>query len=159
MDTSWDLIYELRDDEEHVRQLQEASANGHVFATVPYLFGTKQWWAAITSGSAERRTVEGTITEVKPTRLPDRPEFRMLTEDGTELVGVRHGDPTRYVDGLRIRFDYVTLQRAPGSPPELGMTADLVIAVWIEHSHKRTPYLHSVLPPFPWPIDFDREKT
>ena len=38
------------------------------------------------------------------------------------------------------------------------MTADVVIAVWLEHSHRRTPYLHSVLPPYPWPIDFDREK-
>ena len=64
----------------------------------------------------------------------------MRTTDGSKLTGVRHGDPTRYVEGLRIRFDYVTT------------TDDVVIAVWIEHSHKRTPYLHSVYPPFPGPL-------
>jgi hypothetical protein len=52
----------------------------------------------------------------------------MLTQDGGELVGVRHGDPTRYVEGLRIRFEYVTLQRAPDTLPEFGKTADVVIA-------------------------------
>jgi len=158
MDTRWDLIYELRSHEEEVRQMQEVSAKGHGFSTTPHLFGTEEWWAAIASGSIERRTIEGTITEAKPERLPDRQEFRMLTQDGAELIGVRHGDPTRYVEGLRIRFEYVTLQRSPDTPPEFGTTADVVIAVWIEHSQKRTPYLHSVLPPFPWPIDFDREK-
>ena len=82
----------------------------------------------------------------------------MVTPDGSELTGARHGDPARYVEGLHVRFDYVTFERAPDAPPELGTTAEVVIAVWIEHSHKRTPSVHSVLPPFPWPIDFDREK-
>jgi hypothetical protein len=159
MDTRWDLIYELRAHEKEVRELQEVSVNGHGFATTPYLFGTKEWWDAITSGSIERRNIEGTITEAKPERLRDRQEFRTVTYDGADLIGVRHGDPTRYVEGLHIRFDYVTLERAPDTPPEFGTTADVVIAVWIGHSHKRTPYLHSVLPPFPWPIDFDREKA
>jgi len=48
----------------------------------------------------------------------------------------------------------VTLQRAEAAPSELGSSADVVIAVWIEHSHKRTPYLHSVYPPFPGPLLF-----
>jgi len=152
MVTKWDLIYELRADEKRIRQVQEETA------PVDGLFGTKNWWAAIKTGAIERRTVEGTITEAKPTRLPDPQEFRMSTPDGSELRGVRHGDPTRYVEGLRIRFEFVTVQRSADVPSELNTTADVVIAVWIEHSHHRTPYLHSVLPPFPWPIDFDREK-
>ena len=127
-------------------------------AEVDGLFGTKKWWAAIKAGSIECRTVEGMITEAKPTSLPDPQEFRMSTPDGSELTGVRHGDPTRYVEGLRLRFDYVTVQRKADAPSELATTENVVIAVWIEHSHKRTPYLHAVLAPFPWPIDFDREK-
>ena len=151
MVAKWDLIYELCADEERIRQVQEETAQ------VDGLFGTKKWWAAIKAGSIESRTVEGMITEARPTSLPDPQKFRMRTPDGSELTGVRHGDPTRYVQGLRIRFEYVTVRRPSDAPSELD-TADVVIAVWIEHSHKRTPYLHSVLAPFPWPIDFDREK-
>ncbi len=156
MVTKWDLIYELRADEARVRRMQEESASGHGVSASPHLFGSKDWWAAIRSGSIERRTVEGTITEARPTSLVDPQEFRMLTADGSQLTGVRHGDPTRYVEGLHIRFEYVTLQRSEAAPSDPDATADVVIAVWIEHSHRRTPYLHSVLPPFPWPIDFGR---
>jgi hypothetical protein len=84
--------------------------------------------------------------------MADRAEFRMRTPDGSELTGACHGDPTRYVEGLRIRFEYVTLKRSPEAPLDLGTTADVVIAVWIEHSHKRTPYLHSFYPSPPGPI-------
>jgi hypothetical protein len=108
--------------------------------------GSKPWWAAVNAGTIDSRRVEGTITEAQPTSMPDRQEFRMRTTDGSELSGVRHGDPTRYVEGLCLRLDYVTLQRSP----ELERADDVVIAVWIEHSHKRTPYLHSISPsPFP----------
>jgi hypothetical protein len=144
----WDRIYQLRADKKRVRQGQEESANVDEFSSTPYLVGTKQWWAAIDSGTVERRTVEGTIAEAKPTSMPDRQEFRMRTADGSELTGVRHGDPMRYVQGLGIRFEYVSLQRAP----EFGATADVVIGVWIEHSHKRTPFLHSFYPSPPAPI-------
>ncbi len=122
----WDVIYMLCAEEEHLLHVQE--------------------------GVIQRRTLEGTITEAKPTSMPDRQEFRMRTQDGSELTGVRHGDPTRYVEGLHIRCEYVTLQRSPDAPPELDATADVVVAVWIEHSHKRTPYLHSFYPSPPGPI-------
>ena len=156
MVAKWDLIYELHSDEKRVHQVQEETAPADGRSTAPYLFGTNEWWAAIDAGSIERRTVEGTITEARPTSMPDPQEFRMSMPDGSELIGVRHGDPTRYVEGLGIRFEYVTVQRSTDAPSELSTTADVVITVWIEHSHKRTPYLHGVLPPFPWPIDFDR---
>ena len=152
MARKWDLIYELRADEKHVRRLQKESAHGCGFSTTPYLFGSKEWWAAIDSGAIERRTVEGTVTEARPTSMPDQQDYRMRTSDGSELTGVRHGDPTRYVEGLGIRFEYVTLQRSVESAPEPGSTADVVIAVWIEHSRKRTPYLHSFSPSPPGPI-------
>jgi hypothetical protein len=145
----WDLIYELRADKKRVRQVQEERAKGEGFSYSPYLFGSKQWWEAIDAGSIERRIEEGTITEAKPTSMPDRQEFRMRTADGSELTGLRHGDAMRYVEGLRIRFEYVSLQRSP----EFGATADdVVIAVWIEHSHRRTPFLHSFYPSPPAPI-------
>jgi hypothetical protein len=150
--TRWDLIYELRSDEDAVRRVQEQNAKGRGFSTSPYLFGSTEWWDAIASGAVERRCVEGTITEAKPTSMPDRQEFRMLTQDGVELTGVRFGDPMRYVEGLRLRFEHITLRRGPEAPSELGTTADVVIAVCIEHSHKRTPYLHSAATFFPAPI-------
>ena len=115
----WDLIYELRTDN-----------------------------AAIESGSIERHIVEGTIAEAKPTSMPDRQEFRMRTDEGSELTGVRHGDPTRYVEGLRIRLECRSEHRSP----EVATTEGVVIAVWIEHSHKRTPFLHSLYPSPPAPI-------
>ena len=86
MVTKWDLIYELRADDEHVRRLREESANGHGFSASPYILGSKEWWVAIDSGSIERRTVEGTITEARTTSMPDRQEFRMLTPDGSEVA-------------------------------------------------------------------------
>lgn len=77
----------------------------------------------------------------------------MRTEDGSELKGTRHGDLTRYVEGLRARLEYVTLERAPDAQTELGATTDIVVAVRIEHSHKRTPLrVHSFLPSPPGPI-------
>ena len=133
---------------------ETAKVPGYGLSTDPYVFASNEWWAAIDAGSIERRSVEGTITDAQPTSMADRPEFRMRTADGSELTAARRGDPTRYVEGLRIRLEYVTLRRSPGAPPELGTTADVVIAAWIEHSHKRTPYLHSVYPPFPGPLIF-----
>jgi hypothetical protein len=145
----WDLIYELRADKKRVSELQEESAKGEGFSSSPYLFGSKRWWAAIDAGSIERRIVEGTITEAKPASMPDRQEFQMRTADGSELTGLRHGDAMRYVEGLGIRFEYVSVQCSP----ELGASAeDVVIAVWIEHSHKRTPFLHSFYRSPPAPI-------
>jgi hypothetical protein len=83
----------------------------------------------------------------------DWPEFRMRTEDGSERTCTRQGEPTRYVEGLHVRLEYVTLERKPDAPPKLGTMADVVIAVWIEHSHKRTPLgVHSFFPSPPSPI-------
>ena len=152
MSVKWDLIYELRTDEERVRRVREDTAE------TPYRFGTKEWWAALDAGAIERQTIEGAITEAHPTSLVDPQDFGMLTADGSELTGARHGDPTRYVEGLHLRFEYVTVRRAGTAFSEPDGTADVVIAVWVEHSHRRTPFLHSVLPPFPWPIDFDRDR-
>jgi len=154
MITKWDLIYELRAHRKHVQRVQEESAKNPSYglSTTPYLFGSKEWWAAIDAGSIERRRLEGTITDAQPTSMADVPDFQMLTQDGYELTGTRHGDPTRYVKGLRLRLEYATLERSPEAPPELGTTDDVIIAVWIEHSHKRTPYLHSFYPSPPAPI-------
>ena len=106
----WDLIYELRSDRKHVQRVQEASAANASYglSTTPYLLGSKEWWEAIDAGSIERRRLEGTITDAQPASMTDVPEFQMRTEDGDELTGTRHGDPTRYVKGLRLRLDYVT---------------------------------------------------
>jgi hypothetical protein len=137
----WDVIYELRGDAEHIRRVQNEIANrpGYGLATTPSPFGSEEWWAALDSGSIERRSVEGTITEVHPVLIDERPEFRMRSDDGAERTGTRQGDPTRYVEGLRVRVEYVTFDRRPDASPELGTTADVVLAVRIEHSHKRTP--------------------
>ncbi len=112
MTAKWDLVYELRADGERVRHLQETIARDHDFSTLPYPFGSDAWWNAIDSGSIECHRIEGTITDAKPTRLPDRQDFHMVTPDGSDLAGVRHGDPTRYVEGLYVRFDYVCLKCA-----------------------------------------------
>jgi len=66
----------------------------------------------------------------------------MRTDDGSELTGVRHGDAMRYVEGLHIRLEYTSAHRSP----EVAATEAVVIAVWIEHSHKRAPFLHSLYP-------------
>jgi hypothetical protein len=132
----WDLIYELRADVERVR-----------------LFGGDDSWAAIGNGSIERKTLEGTITEAHPTEFGVQPAFRMLMDDGSELTGVRRGDETRYVEGLRLRLEYVTLERERDAAAELGPTADVVLRVWIEHSHLRTPLRpHSFYASPPGPI-------
>jgi hypothetical protein len=105
-----------------------------------------EWWTALDKGAIERREVEGTITAVY--RAPsDRPEFRMRSEDGTAWSGARHGDPTRYVEGLYVRLEYVSVERAADGRSELDTTADVAMAVWIEYSHRRTPLReHSFFP-------------
>jgi hypothetical protein len=142
MPDRWDLSYDLRQDLAYVRQVQDASSTrpGYGFPTTPYLFGSDAWWAAVDAGAIERRSVDGVITAVYWGSMGDWPEFRMSTPEGYERTWTRQGDLTRYVEGLRVRVDYVTLDRKPDAAvPELGATSDVVIAISIETSLERTP--------------------
>jgi hypothetical protein len=143
MSSDLDLVYDMRADIDRVRDVQEASLHrpGYGFPPVPYLFGSDPWWAAIHTGAIERRSFEGVISAVYWGSMGDWPEFRVRAADGSERRWTREGDVTRYVEGLRARVDFVTLDRKPDHPAvELGPTSDVVIAIWLEQSDQRTPY-------------------
>jgi hypothetical protein len=143
MSDDWDLVYDLRTDADRIRSIQAASVNraGYGYPTQPYHFGSREWWAAIESGTIERHAIDGVVAAVYWGSMGDWPEFRVRAADGSERTWTREGDVTRYVEGLRVRVEYVTLDRKPDAPaPQLGPTSDVVIAVWLERSEERTPY-------------------
>ena len=143
----WDHSYSLRRDADHVRQLQEASRADH-----GALVGSDEWWAAVADGTIPHGGFEGVVAKLYRLDTGELFEFGMTTADGAELTCAFKGDPTRYVEGLGVRFEYVTVEHADGRSGD-ETTTDVVTDVWIEHSHRRTQLrLHSFYPPPPHPI-------
>ena len=139
----WVRVYDLREDLNRVRAMQDASLHRPDMGLLPdpHLVGTPAWWSAIKKGRPTAVTVEGTITRI------------WWGQDGC-LAGVRaqlgrrrkvrmdsRGDYTRYVVGLRARAAYVVqrfkegVQLARQGDP----TTRLVLAIDIEHSDQRSP--------------------
>ena len=78
MVTKWDLIYELRADEDRVRRVQEETAQGDGFATAPDVFGTKKWWAAIKAGLIEGSILDANGVENQLATMPGKNELRAM---------------------------------------------------------------------------------
>ena len=139
----WVRVYDLREDLDRVRAMQDASLHRPDMGLLPdpHLVGTPAWWSAIKKGRRTAVTVEGTITRIWWGRMGAWPEFALSSADGEKSAWTREGDFTRYVVGLRARAAYVVqrfkegVQLARQGDP----TTRLVLAIAIEHSDQRLP--------------------
>lgn len=139
-----DVVYDLRDDKQRVRHMQEATRSrpDAGLAPVPALIGSWRWWRAIKTGKLETVAVEGTITKAMWTGMGDYPEFSMVDANGETTNWTREGDYTRYVEGLAVRVEYVVQFFKDTIPAvaqgHLGPTTNQVIRISIEHSSARS---------------------
>jgi hypothetical protein len=126
-------VYDLRRDRKHVAHVQHATLHTDRFGVVPDhgLFGSDEWWQAISSGAIETHTIEGRISRVYMTGAPggNFPEFEV--DDGSSRTQwARLGDDDWYVVGRRIRVDFVqTRLRYDGD------RVPSVLRIWIGDDH------------------------
>ena len=135
----WIVVYDLREDGEHVRHMQEASLDDgpHGLAVDP-LVGSPEWWHQIADGSRPTTTYEGVVARAYWASMADWPEFSVRTDDGSEQSFTREGDGRRLAEGLRVRVDVV---HHPWKTQEqvdmLGGESRLVVGIWVEDSPER----------------------
>ena len=108
MDTKWIKAYDLSDDDELVAKVQNATLNTTDFGLVPEiaLFGSKEWWDAISSGLIQKHEIEGEITRVFVSGASSWPLFE-IDSDGDVTIWTRFGDHNLYVVGRRVKLEYV----------------------------------------------------
>jgi hypothetical protein len=135
----WVQTYDLREDAEAVRLVQEASLHkpGFGFPPEPFLYGTPEWWSAIAEGTIESRLITGVIASVFWGSMGDWAEFTVQDANGDETTWTRKGDLTRYVEGQRVRLHCAKLDYKPDAP--FPGVAEVVLGIWLEPSDARTP--------------------
>ncbi len=108
MNTNWIKAYDLLDDEDLVTQVQNATLNTTDFGLVPEiaLYGTPEWWEAISKGLIKKHVIEGVITDVFTSGDSNWPQFE-LDSNGEKTVWTRFGDHSLYIIGHRVKLDYV----------------------------------------------------
>ncbi|QKE82887.1 hypothetical protein [Arthrobacter sp. NEB 688] len=138
-----ELQYDLRADKAHVRAMQKATRKRPDvgLAPVPALVGSWRWWRAIDSGRYPSTILDGTITRVFWGSMGDWPMFTLRTLEGETSDWTRQGDPTRYVEGLAVRLQYV-VQRFKDSVPDWSLAGtretNLIVRIWLEPSSLRS---------------------
>ena len=111
MSREWIKVYDLSEDRETIELIQKASLRTRDFGLVPEiaLFGSDEWWAAVSDGRIPRRTIEGTINRLYMTGHGDWPEFEILSGDEVTRW-TRKGTPSAYEVGRKVRLEYVIQQ-------------------------------------------------
>jgi len=114
------IAYDLRIDEEHIRQVQRATTTTE-FGLEPThgLFGSAEWWNRIATGNFPVRTASGVITKVYMGSMGDWPVFAMVSDSGevsqwTREVNLKEQDAL-YRVGQRVEVDYVLQRLRPKS--------------------------------------------
>jgi hypothetical protein len=104
----WDVAYDLAEDKETVHLIQKATLTTKDFGLVPEvaLFGSEDWWAAITDGRIPKHEARGTISRLFMSGHGDWPEFE-LDSDGSKTSWTRCGDQTLYAEGKEAKVEYV----------------------------------------------------
>ena len=77
-------VYDLRFDPDHIRNVQQASlgTTGSGLTTDPWLFGSPDWWQALSEGRLETLEIRGVISRVFLSGHNDYEEFEI--DDGQE---------------------------------------------------------------------------
>ena len=106
-------VYDLHDDHQRIRWMQEATMTTRDFGLVPThgLFGSAGWWRNIETGNLPSFRQAGLITVVYDIGEGDHPEFSMVDESGIESNWKREvnqaEDDDLYIVGRRVELDYV----------------------------------------------------
>ena len=150
-------MYDLREDQQYVQSVQQATLNrpGFGLDPDPALFGSDEWWQAVADGRIPNKVETGAVGDVRWGSMGDWPEWRFLSDDGRETTWTREGDHTRYVTGLRARVHVATVRwkadshpvRKQGRNPE----HEILIKVELEHSDRRS----ECVGPGPFPGAYD----
>ena len=140
---SYQVVYDLRDDQRRVAAIQENSRHrpGFGFKPEPALFGSRKWWKALDTPKLPVVTLTGTITEVYWASMGDWPECKVTSDDGETTTWTREGDISRYVRGLNIVVRYVFQSWKDDAPiviTGMGGNTEVVIEVQIEESELRS---------------------
>ena len=108
MDAKWIKVYDLSDDEELVTKVQNATLNTTDFGLVPEiaLYGSTEWWEAISNGLIQKHEVEGVIASVFSSGDSNWPQFE-VDANGEKTVWTRFGDHGLYEVGRRVKLEYV----------------------------------------------------
>jgi len=133
MASKWTKVYDLAQDKELVSKVQKATLETEDYGLVPEvaLFGSEDWWDALTNGIIPKHKVIGVISRVYMSGHNDWPEFE-IDSDGEKTTWTRVGVDNFYEVGRKVKLEYV-IQKAKkswtGSPYQKE-----VISVYIQES-------------------------
>ena len=129
-------VYELKTDTKRIADIQKATLETTDYGIEPTngLFGSKEWWAAIDSGSLPIHTLSGKIRRVYMGSMNDWPEVEIVDGEGTLSRWTREvnnqGSDAEYRPGRNIEIDYVLQRNRPASW-DRGTETKCVLAVRI----------------------------
>ena len=139
-------IYSLREDRDQVNRIQRATLETKDFGLIPdpWLFGSTEWWQALSTGAISVHTIVGQISRVFMSGHNDFAEFEIddgesktswprQTSKVTGSAMSRQEMADLYRDGARVRLSYV-LQRFKGPVGGLGTHSKCVLEIWIENA-------------------------
>lgn len=104
----WVVAYDLATDQETISLVQRATLTTKDFGVIPEvaLFGSAEWWAAISDGRIPKHEVRGTISRLLMTGHGDWPEFE-LDSSGEKTTWTRMGNQAAYAVGKAAKIEYV----------------------------------------------------
>jgi len=140
---AWVTVYDLRNDDDRIRQIQEATLNrpGFGLEPDPALFGSEEWWQAVDDGHVKATVEEGLVSAVRWGSMGDWPVWCFQSAEGSESEWTREGDHTRYVEGIRARITTVIVRwKADSHLVRMGESAahKMLIKVELEDTDARS---------------------
>jgi hypothetical protein len=132
--SEWTKVYDLADDETHIRHMQEATVHPDDEVGLrpePALVGSPEWWQAVGTAALPVVTVEGTISDVYMSGHGDMPEFALKQDDGETSRWLRSEDRL-WRRGRRARIEYVLQwfkKPIPGFSDDT--STKLVLRMWV----------------------------
>jgi hypothetical protein len=137
-------IYDLREDHQRIRWLQEATLTTRDLGLEPThgLFGSADRWRNVARGHLPTYRLAGVITNTYNIGDSDHPEFSMVDSAGIETTWNREVNRTEddalYIVGRMVELAYV-MQRRRVDLSDLGIdhTEKCILSIKIEASRAR----------------------
>ena len=126
------LVYDLRGDHKRIAEVQSATLNSDDAGLVPEqgVYGSPEWWRAISDGVIPMQTLLGTIGRVYMSGHNDYPEFEV--DDGVSRTQwTREGPDAAYVIGRSVQIEYV-LQRFKKPLKATGSNSRCVLRILVD---------------------------